>query len=199
MSRRGKNKERIIRVLLNEPEGTLSKYRVAKLVNGSFSWVHEYLRQLEARDLIDKTKVKDYEGLVNTWVNIRKKPDKKEYLIKNPLSLLRNIQFRYALTTYQAETLVQNYLFPSRTDVYIKRNDKPFWHKTLSKEGLVGKGNFRLLIDDDHVFYGSFNKKGLKIVSLPQLIVDLYNEGGVCAEAADKLLEKMVNINVHPE
>jgi hypothetical protein len=41
------------------------------------------------------------------------------------------------------------------------------------------------------VFYNSFKRKDLDIVSIPQLIVDLFEEGGVCTEAAEKLLEKV--------
>ena len=43
---------------------------------------------------------------------------------------------------------------------------------------------------DNHVFYNSFVKNGLMIVSVPQLIVDLLVEGVVAVEAAEKLLEK---------
>ncbi|MGQ9552395.1 MAG: hypothetical protein ACUVUE_08220 [Candidatus Bathycorpusculaceae bacterium] len=48
-----------------------------------------------------------------------------------------------------------------------------------------------MLIADSHVFYGSFKRQGLTIVCIPQLIVDLLEEGGVCTEAAEKLLEKV--------
>ena len=190
--RRGKVQERIIRVLLNEPDGTLSKYRVMKLANGSQTWVYDYLKRLEHFEILEGTKVKDFNGLFNAWLKIRKIPEKKEYLIKNPLSTLKYTNLNYALTTYQAENIVQNFLFPTRTDIYINKNDEYPWHEILSNEGLVGKGNFRLLFDDDHVFYNILEKKDLKIVSIPQLIVDLYMEGVVCVEAADMLLRKMV-------
>ncbi len=36
------------------------------------------------------------------------------------------------------------------------------------------------------------------IVSIPQLILDLYNEGGACVEAADNLLNKVLT-NALPE
>jgi len=61
----------------------------------------------------------------------------------------------------------------------------------LASEGLVGKGNVRLLIADHHVFYGASERQGLNVVSLPQLIIDLLEEGGVCTEAAEKLLKKV--------
>ena len=191
MRRRGRVRERIIRVLLNEPDGVLSKYRVSKEAGCSFSWVHEYLKKLEGLGLIDGTRVVDYRGLVENWRKIRKKPEREEYLHRSPLDLLKKAGLQYALTTYQAENLVQHYLFPSRTDVYIKRVDRDFWHKLVSEGGLVGKGNLRLLMDDEHVFYGSSEQKGLKVASLPQVIVDLFVEGGVCVEAAEMLLQKV--------
>jgi len=196
MIRRGNKKERMIRVLLNAPEGTLSKYRIAKLAECSFAWTHEYLKELESHDVIEDTLVKNYEGLFKIWLDIKGKPRKREYLIKKPLETLEEVALEYALTTYQAENLVQNYLFPSRIDLYIKESDEPLWNAKLSLEGLLGRGNVRILVYDEHVFYHSFMKKHYWVVSLPQLIVDLYDEGGVCAEAADHLFKKIVSSNV---
>jgi hypothetical protein len=47
-----------------------------------------------------------------------------------------------------------------------------------------------VLVGDTQVFYGASERSGLKIVSNPQLIVDLLTEGGVCMEAAEMLMEK---------
>ena len=192
MKQRGRIRERVIRILLNEPTGTLTMYRISKEAKCSFPWVHEFLRKLEAKGLVNKTRVKDYTGLVKYWLEVKTKADKKEYMHRDPLSLLKQTSLQYALTTYQAENMVQHYLFPSRIDVYIRAEDAEQWHELITAEGLVGKGNLRLLIADDHVFYGFFKRRGLKIVSLPQLIVDLFEEGGVCVTAAEKLLEKVV-------
>jgi hypothetical protein len=142
--------------------------------------------------MIRGTKVIDYTKLIYYWKECKVIPAKREYMVRNPLEILHKTKLAYALTTYQAENLVQNYLFPSRVDFYIKPKDKEKWHRLLSKEGLVGKGNTRILILDEHVFYDSFKTKGLNVVSLPQLIVDLLAEGGVCVEAAEKLLEKVL-------
>ena len=191
MKRRGRVRERILRILLNEPDGTLTMYKVAKRAKCSFSWVHEFLGKLEATGLVDRTEVRDYAGLIYYWREVKSKPDKKEYMHRNPLSLLKETELQYALTTYQAENIVQHYLFPSRIDLYIRKKDEAEWHELITGEGLVGKGNLRLLLADDHVFYGSFERDDLKVVSLPQLIVDLFDEGGVCVEAAEKLLEKV--------
>ena len=191
MKRRGRVRERIIRILLNEPDGSLTMYKVAKKAKCSFPWVHEFLGKLEAMGLVDRTKVRDYAGLIEYWREVKTKPDRKEYMHRNPLGLLERTKLQYALTTYQAENIVQHYLFPSRIDLYVRRKDEERWHELIAGEGLVGKGNLRLLLADDHIFYGSFERAGLKVVSLPQLIVDLFDEGGVCVEAAEKLLERV--------
>jgi hypothetical protein len=185
-------RERVIRVLLNEQEGTLTKYRLAKKAECSFSWLHEFLGKLEESGLVKDSKVTDYSGLVKYWLSVKTKPEKQEYMSKDPISLIKKAQLSYALTTYQAENLVQRYLFPSRTDLYIRGEDKEKWHNLIVTEGLVGKGNMRLLKTDSHVFYNLLKRQGLNIVSVPQLIVDLFDEGGVCAEAAEKLLEKVM-------
>jgi len=191
LKRKGVVRERVIRVLLNKPNGTLTMYRTAKEAECSFSWVHEFLGKLETSKLVKETKVTDYAGLIKYWLKVKTKPDKKEYMHKDPISLIKKASLPYTLTTFQAENLVQHYLFPSRTDLYIKTEDVEKWHEILTKEGLVGKGNLRLLLTDSHVFYGSLKRQGLTIVSIPQLIIDLFEEGGVCTEAAERLLEKV--------
>lgn len=181
----------MIRVLLVEPDGSITKYGLAKKAQCSFPWAHEFLGKLEKSRLIDGTKVINYSGLITYWLRVKTKPEKREYMHKDPLTLLQNAKRRYALTTYQAENLVQHYLFPSRTDFYIERKDAEEWHKLLTAEGLVGKGNLRLLIADPHIFFGSFKRQDFNVVCIPQLIVDLFEEGGVCTEAAEKLLQKV--------
>jgi hypothetical protein len=191
VKRRGILRERVIRVLLTEPEGSLTKYQLAKKAECSFPWTHELLGKLETAGLVRGTKVTNYTGLLNYWLQVKSKPEKKEYMHKDPISLIKKVKLPYALTTYQAENLVQRFLFPSRTDLYIRTEDMEKWHSLLTKEGLVGKGNIRLLTADSHVFYGSFKRQDLTVVCIPQLIVDLFEEGGVCTEAAEKLLEKV--------
>ena len=188
---RGTIRQRIIRTLLVEPNGTLTKYKLAKTAQASFSWTHEFLNKLQNQKLVKDTQVTNYEGLINYWLQTKTNPEKKDYMHKNPIEIIQTANLPYALTTYQAENLVQHYLFPSRIDLYIKKEDADKWHKKVTAEGLVGKGNLRLLITDEHVFYGSFKRQNLTVVSIPQLIVDLLKEGGVCTEAAEKLFSKV--------
>lgn len=179
-------------MLLNQPDGSLTKYRLAKLSECSREWVIEFLRKLEAQGFVEQTKVLGPEKLVKYWGQVRLEPEHWDYMLRDPLSLLRKTELRYALTTYQAENLFQHYLFPSRIDLYILEEDRMRWHDVIVVEGgLVGKGNFRLLLTDKHVFYGSSRLQELMVVSLPQLVVDLFAEGGPCVEAAQLLLGKM--------
>lgn len=192
MKLRGRKRERVMRVLLNEPAGTLTKYKIAKLAECSHEWVIEFLRKLEAQDLVKGTIVLDYEGLINFWERNKLEPEYRDYMIREPLEFLRGSEFSYALTTYQAENLIQHYLFPSRTDFYIAEGDLVKWHsRIVNAGGLVGRGNLRVLRADDHVFYKTFKLQSLAVVSLPQLIVDLLAEGGPCIEAAGLLLGKV--------
>ena len=187
---RGAKKERILRVLLKQPDGSLSIYRIAKEANCTHVWVIKYLRTLEQKNLVEKTKVKDIKELFYYWKEINKYPIYKEYNIQNPIELLKKTKLKFALTTYYAETYIQKYLFPSRVDIYIKKQDSEKWNDLLKEHGLVGKGNMRLLIEDEHVFYSNIKKDGLRIVSKPQLILDLLREEGVAIEAAHMLMEK---------
>jgi len=191
---KGKKRERILRILLKNPKGSLSFYRIAKEANCSHVWVINFLRMLEKKGLVEKTKVVDVEGMFSYWINISKYPIYRDYNVQAPMDLLKRAKLEYALTTYYAESLTQHYLFPSRVDIYIREEDAQNWHKTLTENGLVGKGNFRILIDDVHVFYSNIRREGFRIVSTPQLILDLLREGGVATEAAYMLIRREYGI-----
>ena len=187
---KGKKRERILRVLLKQPDGSLTIYRLAKEAECSHPWVIEFLKTLEQKKLIKKTQIIDVEGLFTYWLEINTYPPYREYNVQNPLDILVKTKLKYALTTYYAESLTQHYLFPSLVDIYIQEEDVSSWHALLTKNGLVGKGNSRILLDDSHVFYANIIKKKIRIVSLPQLILDLLREQGVAIEAAQKLMKK---------
>lgn len=188
---RGLKRERILRVLLTEQK-SLSKNELAKRAQCTRQWVILFLREMEKTKLIQGTKIKNPVGLIKYWLSVHKKPKTyREYMIKEPQKLLKKTKLVYALTTYQAENIMQYHLFPSRIDLYIKEEDKQKWHTLLIKEGLYGKGNVRLMVADDHIAYGKRKIDGLWIVSLPQVIIDLFAEGGPAAEAAEMLLAKL--------
>ncbi len=190
MKMRGEKRERILRILLAEKR-PLSKYRLAKLAGCSFPWVHEFLQLLEQKKLASGIKVANKKKLFDYWLSIHHQPKYREYMVQRPLEFLKSTRLDYALTTYQGDNLIQHFLFPSRTDVYIRKNDLQKWHMVLLKKGLYGKGNFRILLEDEQVFYKRRKINGFTVVCLPQLILDLKQEGGVCGEAAERLLESL--------
>jgi len=185
---KGKKRERILRVLLTNSDGSLYQFLISKEAGCSQPWTHSFLRRLEKENLIKNNKILDIQGLFNYWLEINEYPLYREYNIQNPLDLLKKTTLKYALTTYYGESLVQNYLFPSRVEIYIDENEALEWHKLLIENGLVGKGNFRLFLEDNHVFYHNTKKEGLNIVSIPQLILDLLREKGVAEEAGKMLM-----------
>jgi hypothetical protein len=188
----GEKRERIIRVLLNDPEGNLTKYRIAKLSECSTSWTIEYLQNLQKKRLIKGTKVVKIKKLIELWESISRRPLRYDFFVDSPSNFLKKIDLDYALTTYFAENLLNHYLFPSRADLYVIKEDLIKWKDKIMKKGLVGKGNLRLLLYDPHVLYKKRKIKGLWVASIPQVLLDLNKEGGVCKEAYDIMVEKYV-------
>jgi hypothetical protein len=186
---RGVKWERIIRVLLNDPEGSLTKYRVAKLSGCSIGWTMEYLGRMEREGLIAGTRVEDFKGLVELWAEAAPRPAHRAFNHPRPADLLSRTGMDYALTTYIADDILHHYLFPSRWDLYVRADDVDRWRTVLAGEGMVGAGNMRLLLHDDHALYNRQRIDGLWVASVPQVLVDLRREGGVCGEAYELMLD----------
>ncbi|RQG88833.1 hypothetical protein EA462_10555 [Natrarchaeobius halalkaliphilus] len=186
---RGFNKERIIRVLLNHADGKLTKYRIAKLSGASEPWTRQYTDKLENQGLIQDTEVVEVEELYREWQRTRIKPSQLEVSLQQPMQLLEDTGLKYALTTYQAENLHQGFLFASTTDFYISPDQTNDWLNIIEEKGLLGGGNTRVRVLDEHVFYNGKTADDFSTVSIPQLILDLLDEGGPCREAAEKLIQ----------
>jgi hypothetical protein len=187
---RGDKQERILRVLLDS-KIALSKNEISKRTGCTRQWIILFLKELGNKDLVESTKVKQPRKLFEYWLRIHKKPKKyREYMVKGPLDLLKAAKMDYAATTYIAENIVQHHLFPSRIDIYIKSQYMESWHKLMTKSGLYGKGNVRIIISDEHTMYNKRKLGNIFVVCLPQLIIDLFAEGGPCSEAAEMLLRR---------
>lgn len=188
---KGEKRERILRILLDNPDGNLTAYGIHIKAECSQPWALNYLKKLEKMNLITNTKVIDAYNLFEYWIKIRSPIKYSEYhLKKEPLSIIKESKLKYALTTYQADRIIHNYLFPTRTDFYIMIKDLNLWHKIFLSNGLVGKGNTRMLIADQHIIKNSIKRKGYALVPKSQLICDLLMEGGVAIDAANRLIRK---------
>jgi len=188
---RGIKNDRVFRILLCNIEGALTKYRIAKLANAQQTQVTLLLRRLEKYHLVRGTSVTDHKGLLVRWSRLPTKYESQSYMLPDVMKVLKKAKLDYGLTTYRAESMVNGYLFPSRTELYIRPNDFDEWHSLLVGEGgMVGGGNVRLRWYDEQALYNSFSMDGYRIVAIPQLIVDLLREGSSAAEAADMMMQK---------
>lgn len=184
---------RIIRALLHASNGSLTKYRIAKLAECSVPWVIEFLRKLEEKRLVKKTKVLNTDKMIEWYLETMPKIKHFDFFVQDPLTFLKQSKLEYALTTYAAENFVSRHLFPSRYDIYIKAEDFDKWKSIILEKGLLGRGNSRLNIaKDELVFKEAKEIKGVKVVSMPQLLIDLKREGGVCIEAYNILVKRNV-------
>ena len=185
---RGTIRENILRVLLSNPSGSLTQYRLAKEAGCDYHYLLMFLAKLKKAGLvkIEKTKSSGAKGrqqnnifalkyveLLKFWAGIHKRRKYFEFSIRKPEEILKKTKLKYALTTYRAENLVQEYLFPFRMDIYINKDDFGQWKELLSSAGLVGKGNVRILLADERIFYKSQVINGFNAVCMPQLVVDL--------------------------
>lgn len=187
---RGFKKERLHRVLLNHAEGELSRYEIAKKADVSTSWAYDYLDQLEAAGLVKDTTVTDPETLYERWLETRIEPNAVRVSLQQPIEKIHQSGLDYALTTAEAEQIHQGFLFASTTAIYVREDDIEDWLELVAETGLVGGGNTELRATDEHVFYNAQRVEGITTVSVPQLIVDLMDEGGPAVEAADRLLDR---------
>ena len=188
--RPGVKVERIYRVLLDLPFEKRTNYRIAKDADADYHWTIDKLKELKELGIIEGSKVIRPEDLFTIWADRPNPTLYREYHIQGPMEVVTKANMDFALTTYYAEQLVGNYLFPSKFDLYIYGGDANKWHQYLSMNGYVGKGNVRILLGDEHVFWHINSKTKPSTVCIQQLIVDLLREGGVCTEAAELLMER---------
>ncbi len=188
---RGFKKERIIRVLLNYERMNITKYKVAKLANVSEPWCREYTERLESKRILQDTKILKPRKLYEEWRKIRIDPNSLSVSFQEPLQIIQNTNMDYVLTTYRGENMLQGMLFPSATDFYVREEDIENWLDLIKEKGVFGGKNTRLKATDEHVFFNHQKIEGFKIVSTPQLIIDLLEEGGPCEEAGNNLLKKI--------
>lgn len=182
--------ERIFRVLLSIPYVERSVRRISKEADTDYHWTYKTLKELEREGIVQAMKVIDPMSLFRKWADRPTSVLFREYHIQDPKKFIQEMELDYAMTTYYAENQIGGYLISRIMDIYIHEKDINLWHEKLIENGYVGKGNVRILLADEHVFWDSIQEGPLKTVSIQQLIVDLMREGGVCTEAAEILVER---------
>ncbi len=187
----GSKQERVYRVLLSDKIKKPSGYRVAKLAEVSYPYVHTILNDLEREGILKDRQIIEIEKMFNHWSDHRGPIYVREYNIQNPKDIFKKAQMDYAFTGYFAENLVGGYLFPRSYELYIKDYEFEQWDNYLLESGYLGKGNVKIFCSDHHVFFEKQIVEGWPVVSAQQLIVDLIREGADCGEAGERLMKMM--------
>jgi len=194
--RSGFLRERILRRLL-EPQPhrkrPRSLYEVAKEADVAYSWAYEVMKSLEALKAAQGSRVTKPGRAYGYWLKHHVPPLFRDYQVPDPAGTISEAGLPCAVTTYGADQVIQRYLFPRRYDVYVRGDDASAWHKRIMRRGFAGGGNMRLLLQDEDIIRTSERRHGLSVVCLPQLILDLVVEGGVCTEAARVLFRRVYN------
>lgn len=202
-SRIGRARERIIRRLLEPPaSGRWTAYSLSKAARCSDTYAHNYLLRLQEEGLLHGARVANYSRLFEYWLAIAERPRKVDFFVGDPQGFFRPATARmYALTTYAGEALRHGYLNVARYDLYILERDEEFWRtRAEGRGGVRGAGNLRFLVGDPDVGRTARPEaraerlfdapRALPVVGDPQLVLDLYREGGAAVEAADRIVEK---------
>jgi hypothetical protein len=194
MDRRNVKNVRIIKRLLESPDGEWTKYGLAKASGCSRPWVIEFLGTLERASLVSGTKVTDIMGLVKYGARIIPPPLRSVACHhQQPLKLLRTAGTEYAITTTYAENEVTHHLFKTRCDAYVTEGAMKRLWKRVVRDGLLGRGNLRLIIPvDGDIIKEARTIRGIRVVSMGQLMMDLMKEGGVDVQAVEEMVKRHV-------
>lgn len=194
MNRRNIKNVRVVKRLLERPDGSWTKYKLAQASGCSRQWVIQLLRKLEEMDLVRGTKVKDVMGLARYGAKASPKPIKVLNLFHtDPIEFVKQNTNRYAFTTYSAENITTHHLFPSRYDVYLDMDTMHAVYERTFIEGWLGAGNTRLIVPVDDMILDDVTEIGdVKVVGIGQLMIDLVKEGGVAEEAVQEMVRRDV-------
>ena len=185
---------RIIKNLLQRPSGEWTKYGLAKASGCSRQWIIQFLRNLEGAGFVTGTKVNDVMGLTKFGASILPRPLRSvEFHHQDPLAALTVAKNEYAITTTYAENEITHHLFRTRCEAYVTEAAlKRVWKKVI-KEGLLARGNLKLIVPVDlAVIKEAFIIRGLRIVSMGQLMIDLVKWGGPGVEAVEEMVKRNV-------
>jgi hypothetical protein len=194
MERRNIKNVRIIKRLLERPDGSWTRYAIAKACGASQPFGVKVVRQLEKMGFVKGTRVTDMAGLARHGAGIMPRPLLvAEFYVTDPVDFIQKNAKRYALTTYFAENQVNHHLFPTRCDAYVVGSTLDNMKKAVLKEGLIGSGNTRLIVPvDEGIIDEAQEIRGVRVVSLGQLMLDLVREGGVAMEAFEMMVRRNV-------
>lgn len=204
-----KTTQDIIRVLLNEKNKKLKLRELASKAKVSLGMTVRIVNALESCGYLEKKrgiKVVNWENLLKSWaytVSIKENPrieflgaERPQYLIKKISQLLGKEV--YAFTLFSATEIILPYVAPNKVHLYILKDREKKISDIFVKSGIMPaeEGNIVCYLVDEKHFYGSYEARNIKIISLPQLYVDLISYGGRGEEAAEQIVNLLKKENV---
>jgi Transcriptional regulator, AbiEi antitoxin, Type IV TA system len=194
---------RVVRALLVERDRSWRLEELGRAAQVSLGHVHNVVKRLEELEWVERSAAGRFRlhkpgDLLDAW--------RDEYTYQaNPMaafvapvgdkrrlmeSLARQasvLGVTYAFTLHAGASLVAPQVRVPTVHCYIGGDAEPLV-RALGLQSVEGEGTIYLLTPyDQGVFYAPLTKGGLRVVSLPQLYVDLYHHERRGREQADKL------------
>lgn len=194
-------------MLLVHKEAKMTLRELAQKAGLSIGMASKIIKALEATGHIRQQRgilVVHRERLLKSWaytvsVNEYEKiefmgAERAPFLIQKVSQLLKNEP--YALTLFSATEIVAPYVAPDKVHLYLLKGNEKKVSSLFLKEGIIPaeKGNIVCYLVDQHHFYGQQKIRGVKVISFPQLYVDLLSYGGRGEEAAEQVLKVMNSV-----
>jgi hypothetical protein len=192
---------RVVRWLLIEPERSWTLDEMADRTDLTLGFVSRVFKTLARDAYMDRARgdnrVRDRDALLDAWASApRPKDAVSERVATGPstellLQMIRDSSATalYAVTAEAAADRIAPFARYSRVEMYV--DDVAAWDRSLGLTAVPRGGNLVLIKPSDAgVFDGAFDRDGLRLVSRPQVYIDLGRRGGAAADAAAFMRER---------
>lgn len=186
---------RIVRWLLIGPGRSWTIEDMADRTGLTPGYVSRVFKTLARDAYLDRARadnrVRDRDALLNAWASA---PSPRDAIaervatvasIEDLLGMIRGASAPppYAITAEAAADLIAPFARYSRVEMYV--DEIAGWDRALGLTPVPRGGNLVLIESSDPgVFDGAFERDSLRLVSRPQLYVDLVRRGGAATDAA---------------
>ncbi len=200
--------ERVLRVLLNNPNNIWKMQSLANEAAVSLGMSSKIKKRLEENEMVKTEpngfRLSEWNELLTEWGNnySYKKNQIHNFYTKTEAAKMelelnyycKENKLQFALTSFSGASRVAPYTRIKRVFAYVERDlDKLI--DILDLQPVPSGSNVTLFIPyDDGVFYNYKLYDGLKVVSPIQLYLDLKSYGGRGEDAAQFLFEKVIKI-----
>jgi transcriptional regulator with AbiEi antitoxin domain of type IV toxin-antitoxin system len=194
---------RVVRALLVERDRSWRLEELGRAAQVSLGHAHNVVKRLEELEWVERSaagrfRLHEPGELLDAWrdeYTYRANPmaafvapvGDKRRLMESLARQASVLGVTYAFTLHAGASLVAPQVRVPTVHCYIGGDAEPLV-RALGLQPVEGEGTIYLLTPyDQGVFYGPLTKGGLRVVSLPQLYVDLYHHERRGREQADKL------------